>query len=224
MVSFSAFLVAACASQAKNIPTGIEALNVPSQTAPSPPLATYRIGPLDEIRVTVFREPELTTDAVVDIEGNVNLPLIGAVTALGQTTSSLAAEVQAKLNRRYLRDSNVTVAILKPNSYTFTIEGELKKPGTYSIPGQVTLLQAIAIAEGVTERARLSEVVVFRRVDGVQYAARFDLRQIRLALAEDPVLSAGDTVVVNYSAAQQIYKDILTVVPGLAGIFIALGQ
>lgn len=195
------------------------------QTVAMPLLKDYRIGMLDELRVTVFREPELSADnVVVDVAGRISLPLVGPLDAVGRTTDEIAADLRERLNERYLRDARVSVAVIKAASYVFTIEGEVRKPGTYTIPGRVTLLQSVAIGEGLTERARMSEVLVFRTVEGKRYAARFNLRDIRAGLAEDPELKVGDTVVVNYSPGQQIYKDVLQIVPGLAGVFVALGQ
>lgn len=214
-----------CASRLKNVPYGAASLPASDQGNKVPPVKGYKIGLLDEISVTVFREPDLSVEeTVVNISGKVSLPLLGEITAYGFTTEELASEIRTRLNSRFLRDAQVSVSVIDPKSYTFTVEGEVKKPGTYSIPGRVTLLQAVAIGEGVTDKAKLSEVVVFRTIDGQRYAARFDLREIRSARAEDPQLTAGDLVVVNYSAAVQIYRDILTALPGAAGLFLAIQQ
>lgn len=219
-------LLCGCDASNKTIPAGIEALpNVAPGTPVSAPVANYQIGALDELSVNVFREPDLSVETVVvDVAGKINLPLVGTVDAYGRTVEELSAEVAARLNARYLRNAEVAISVTKPTSYIFTIEGEVKKPGTYAIPGQVTLLQAVAIGEGLTDRARLSDIFVFRTVNGQRYAARFNLRDIRLARADDPQLRAGDVIVVGFSTSTQIYRDIIAALPGLATVFIAFNQ
>lgn len=173
----------------------------------------------------VFREPELSSEAtVVDPAGNIAVPLIGELNVFGMRPSEVAQIIQTNLNARYLRNADVSVSLVKSGGYTFTVEGEVKKPGTYDIPGKATLLQAVAIGQGVTERAKLTDVIVFRTVNGQRYAARFDLKEIRAARSPDPELQPGDTIVVGYSVAKQIYRDIITALPGVAGIFVALNQ
>lgn len=214
-----------CGSRLRDVPYGMGEMPANTQGQQTSPVSDYKIGLLDEINITVFREPDLSVEeTVVNISGKVSLPLLGEINAFGLTTEQLSDEIRTRLNARFLKDAQVSVSVIKPTSYTFTIEGEVKKPGTYSIPGQVSLLQAVAIGEGVTDKAKLSEVVVFRTVDGQRYAARFDLRDIRSARADNPQLAAGDLVVINYSAAIQIYRDILTALPGAAGLFLAIQQ
>lgn len=219
-------LLTGCDSTNKAIPEGIQALPEASFTqTDTPPQSDYRIGALDELSVNVFREPELSVDrVVVDVAGRVNLPVIGQVDAFGRTVDELGVEVSNRLNERYLRDAEVAISVTKATSYVFTVEGEVKKPGTYALPGRVSLLQAVAISEGLTEKARLSDVIVFRNYNGKRYAARFNIKDIRQARAEDPELQRGDTVAVGYSTAKQIYRDILTILPGVAGIFVAVSQ
>lgn len=215
-----------CSSRVADMPVGSAAIDAaPRDIVAAAPMENYRIGLLDELRVTVFREPDLSVEtAVVDVSGKIDLPLLGQVPVLGRTTNEVSADLSRALNARYLRDAQVSVAVTKPVSYSFTIEGEVKSPGTYQIPGEITLLRAVAIGQGVTERARLSEVVVFRNVAGHSYVARFDLQDVRAGRMPDPQLRAGDIVVVNYSAGQQLYRDFLQIIPGLAGIFVALAN
>lgn len=226
ILSILLFLLAGCDATNKAIPEGIQALpEITQGETLTPPLTDYRIGALDELSVNVFREPDLSVDrVVVDVAGKINLPVVGQINAFGRTVDDLSSEIAQRLNERYLRDAEVAISVTKATSYVFTIEGEVKKPGTYALPGRVSLLQAVAIGEGVTNKARLRDVIVFRNQNGQRYAARFNLKDIRLALADDPELRPGDTVVVGYSTAKQIYRDIITVLPGVAGVFVALGQ
>lgn len=216
-------LIVGCGSRPTGLPTGPAAYNVipgPTETAlPS----DYRIGPLDELTVTVLQEPELSlTEVPVDVTGQIAVPLIGAVQAQGRTAADLSREIAARLGERYLVDPRVTVNVTGFASQKITVEGEVARPGSFDIPGRSTLLQAVALAQGPTETARLNEIIVFRTENGQRYVAQFDLAAIRRGQSEDPVIKTGDIVVVGYSNARRIYRDVLTFLPSVAGVFIAL--
>ncbi len=192
-------------------------------TVPAIAPVAYRIGPLDELLVTVFREPDLSAkDLPVDLNGSIALPLLGQVQASGKTSAELAAVIAQGLNTRYLRDAQVAVSVTKPINFSVTVDGEVKKPGVYQIPGSLTLVQAIALGEGTTEFARQDEVIVFRTIAGQRYVARFDLREIRAARAPDPVIQQADVIVVGFSRGTRLLRDVIMAMPGLAGVFIAL--
>lgn len=224
-----ALCVAGCAGGiGKSVPTASFGLQPPAasviDSAPQPSLLpSYRLGPLDEIKVTVFKEEDLSIEETpVDVDGTVSIPLIGRVQAIGLTAAELGVVITDRLNARYLRNAQVTVSITKPVNFNVTVDGEVRKPGVFTIPGKLTLIQAIAMAEGTSEFARQDEVVVFRKIDGKRYVARFDLRDIRAAKAEDPAIQQSDIVVVGFSRAAKFQRDFLMSLPGLAGLFIAL--
>lgn len=194
-------------------------------TGATTPTEEYRIGPLDELSITVFQEEDLTLEEVpVDASGNILFPLIGLVEASGKTSREVSALITQKLASRYLVDPQVLVNVSKSASQVVTVEGQVTRPGRFDITGQMTLLTAIASAQGPTQTARLDEVIVFRNINGQRYAARFDLQAIRDGRADDPVMRGNDIVVVGVSSAKAIFRDVLTALPGLGTIFIALQQ
>ncbi|WP_171005187.1 polysaccharide biosynthesis/export family protein [Sphingopyxis sp. 2PD] len=183
----------------------------------------YRIGPLDELAITVFQEEDLSLEKVpVDASGNVLFPLIGLVEAAGKTSRELSLEIANKLAARYLVDPQVLVNVSKSASQIVTVEGQVTRPGRFEIQGQATLLTAIASAQGPTQTAKLDEVLIFRTINDQRYAARFDLQAIRQGWQPDPVIKGNDIVVVGVSNAKSVYRDILSALPGLGSIFIAL--
>ena len=219
---------AGCAGNS-NIPVGQTTLPtaVPGENHISPAaLQEYALGPLDVITVNVFREPDLTaTEVPISLGGKVTLPLLGEVPVVGQTTQQVADQIRTRLNARYLRDAKVSVSVVRTANYTITIDGEVNKPGVYQIPSaNLTLQRAIALGEGPAEFAKLDEVIVIREIDGRRYAARFDLRAIRSAEAPDPRLQQSDIVIVGYSRAASLFRTLIQVLPGAAGIFVALRQ
>lgn len=185
----------------------------------------YLIGPLDKLSIMVFNEPELSfKDIPVDPNGFVTLPLIGPIQASGRPVSEVSNEIQDKLNVRFIRDARVTAYVSDFANYSFTVDGEVEKPGVYEIPGALTLSQAIALGQGASEFAKLDEVIILRNIDGQTFAARFDLTDIYNGVAADPEIRRSDTIVVGFSAAKKRFKDILQIAPGVAGIFVALIQ
>ena len=185
----------------------------------------YLLGAQDKLTITVFNEPDLSfKDIPVDPNGFVTMPLIGQVRANGRSVSEVAEEIQSKLNARYIRDARVSAYVSDFANYSFTIDGEVEKPGVYEIPGTLTLSQAVALGEGASEFAKLDEVIILRNIEGQVFAARFDLADIYSGAAADPEIRRSDTVVVGFSAARKRFKDILQIAPGVAGIFVALIQ
>jgi polysaccharide export outer membrane protein len=96
-----------------------------------------------------------------------------------------------------------------------TVDGQVNKPGLYPVIGRMTLLRAVATAEGANEYAKLQDVVVFRTVDGQQMAARFDLKAIRTGQYEDPEVFANDVVLVGNNTARRLFRDALTIAPAV---------
>lgn len=215
--------LAACSST--SLPRGEEAYAAfPPPSADSQP-NEYKIGPLDVLKITVFQEPDLSLEEVpVDASGNVLLPLIGRVEAAGKTGTELSSDIAQRLGERYLIDPQVSIIVSESASQNITVEGAVNKPGIFEIQGQANLLQAMALAEGPTQTARLGEVIVFRRKEDGLYAAQFNLSDIRTGKAENPAILAGDIVVVGNSFAKALFRDFLQLSPLLATVFVRLDR
>lgn len=205
--------VSACASPRPALPAGPAAYVVipaPAATAP----VDDRIGALDELAITVFREPDLSRERLrVDAAGTLLFPLIGTVRASGKTAEQVAAEIAARLDARFVRNPQVTVAILSSQSQRVTVEGSVRAPGVYEVGSNATLLEALARAQSPTDTARLSEVIVFRTIEGQRMGAVFDLRRIRVGLDADPRIQGGDIVVVGFSQVKGAFRDFLSAAP-----------
>lgn len=211
-----ALAVSACSGSnvASNLPRGAMAYDVIPLASTSRAPEDYKIGPLDALDITVLQEPELSSKATtVDAFGNVNLPLIGDVKAGGKTASQLAKEVAALFGKRYLRNPQVSVVVAKPVAQKVVVQGEVTQPGIYQIDGPTTLLGAISLAKGETQLAKLTEVAVFRTVNGRRMGAMFDVNSIRAGQAEDPEIRSNDLVVVGYSGSKRMWRDVVNSLP-----------
>lgn len=180
-------------------------------------VADYRIGPLDELSVTVFQVEDLSFEKLtVGATGLIEMPLIGTVQAAGRTPNELAADLQTRLGENYLRNPRVTVTVTEAASQKVTIDGAVTEPGVFQMKGRTTLLQAVAMAKGASRVANLRSVAVFRQVDGQRMVAVFDLAAIRAGQAADPVLQGDDVVVVDTSRTSVAMREIIAALPGLA--------
>lgn len=172
-------------------------------TAVAPGGASYRIGPLDVVEVSVFKVPELSKVLQVSETGAINFPLIGDVSASGKTSRELELELARVLGEKYLQNPQIGVIVKEFNSQKITVEGEVKKPGVFPLPGNgVTLLQSIALAQGLSD-LNDGDVVVFRVENGKRAAARFSISELRGGSVSDPKLQPNDVVVVGTSAIKE---------------------
>ena len=123
-------------------------------------VAAYKLGAGDKIRVITFGEEALTGEFQVGGSGNVSLPLIGEVAAVGLTIPEFQKAVETALKQGYLRDPKVSVEVL--NYRPFYILGEVNKPGEYPYTNGLTVMNAVATAEGFTYRANTKRVFIKR--------------------------------------------------------------
>lgn len=223
-VCLLACLLAACASGggARDSAATVATLSAPDTTSASGAYegaSDYRIGAQDLLQISVFGVEELDKDVRVNSNGQISLPLIGSVMAGGRTIPELEAELAKKYADGYLQKPQVTVFVKEFTSQRITVEGAVNKPGIFPITGKTTLLQAIALAEGVDDKiADLQGIVVMRQVGGKRQAAVFDLRQVRRGNVEDPQLYGDDIVVVEQSGSKSAFRRFIESVPAI-GVF-----
>jgi polysaccharide export outer membrane protein len=185
----------------------------------------YLVGPFDKLTIDVFGMPELQQKEVqVDAGGRLSFPLAGVVDVLGKTPSDIEGLLRQRLMERYIRDPQVTVNLKEAVSQIVTIDGDVNKPGQYPVLGRMTLMRAVATAEGTTEFSNLGAIVVFRKVNGQDMAALYDLGAIRRGAYPDPDIYGNDVIVVGDSHAKRLFKDFLGVVPLLTTPLILLLQ
>lgn len=185
----------------------------------------YLIGPFDKLVIDVFGIEDLSKKEVqTDASGRISFPLIGVVEAAGKTPGELADAIEEALRGRFVRNPQVTVNLQETVSQVVTVEGQVRDPGLYPVFGKMTLMRAIATAKGLSEFAKLDDVVVFRTVNGQKMAALYNLKQIRRGAYDDPEVFANDVVIVGDSQARRIFKDILQASPLITTPIIALIQ
>jgi polysaccharide export outer membrane protein len=220
---FGTLALAGCASRESPIPLN----SYQTVTATEPVMSAtvpldYRINPLDQLRIDVFGEPNLSlTDLPVGPNGKIVLPMVGEIEAEGRTPTELSRDIAAALNR-YLRNPQVAVNVTQFTSQKVTVTGAVRTAGVFPSMSQMTLMDAVALGQGLSDYSKRGEILVFRRQGGRRYVARFDLNMIETGTAADPTILPGDVVVVGYSNSRRLFADSLAVLPAAVGIFIAL--
>lgn len=123
--------------------------------------AGYQVAAEDVLAITVFDEPELSVEeARIGTNGQVAMPLIGAVRVAGLTTEQIAKKIEQRLADGYLKKPRVSVAIFEYRQ--FYVHGAVEKPGGYSYQDGLTVQRAIVLAGGFTERASRSKITLAR--------------------------------------------------------------
>lgn len=212
-LTLSALAMSGCAGHSANpLPVGAAAYSTIEAKADAPGEDTIRAG--DHLAIRVLGEPELTSDAyVVDAKGKIQVPLAGEILVAGRNPGEVREELTRRLGGRYIRNPQVAVIVSERRRTTFAVEGDVREPGIFEAAPGTTLLSAVAQAKSTTDTAKLDEVMIFRMLDGQRIGARFNIGDIRGGRAADPVILAGDTVVVGRSGLKNGWKQFLQAVP-----------
>jgi len=124
-------------------------------------IASYKLGPGDALRVTVFRHEDLSGEFEIDGEGFFALPLVGEIMTAGLTARQLENEIEMRLQSGgYLVDPQVSIEVL--NYRPFYIIGEVTNPGSYQYVNGMTVINAIALAGGFSYRADQDDIMISR--------------------------------------------------------------
>ena len=121
----------------------------------------FQLGPDDVVEVSVYQEKELSAIVPVRPDGKISIPLIGEMPASGKTAKELQKEITSKY-AQFITEPAVTVVVKEVNSPKVSVLGEVKSPGVYKIKDRATVLDAIALAGGLTEYAKKDKITVIR--------------------------------------------------------------
>ena len=158
-----------------------------------------KLGPGDAVHVTVFQQPDLTTDARVSESGAIAMPLVGAVKIGGQTTSEAAHTItEALKSGQYLKSPQVAVALTTVRSRQVSMLGLIIRPGRYPLEEAHTSLPDLVAAAGGIAAGGDETVTIIR--DGKAQKVN--------SLAKDFELKGGDTVYVNAAPVFYIYGEV----------------
>jgi polysaccharide export outer membrane protein len=172
----------------------------PTPTTPVPtPLdlaSAYQIGPEDVLEISVWKNPELSRTVPVRPDGKVSLPLVNDIQASGLTPIDLRDQVTAKLSE-YMPAPEVSVIVREVHSRKVTVAGAVKLPGRYELKSTMTVLEVIALAQGLTDFASRDRIVILRQNGQKTERIPFNYRKISDSAQQDNFLvRPGDIVFV----------------------------
>jgi polysaccharide export outer membrane protein len=187
------FCLSGCATQAYSV---VDAQAAAAEVAP-PDQEKYLLGPEDVIEVSVWKEPDMTKQLVIQPDGKVYYPLVGEIRAAGKTVKQLQEEISKRLEK-FVTDAAVTVILLKTQNYKIFVTGRVNKPGEFLLGRPTTVLQAISMAGGLTPFASPRSIKVVRNVGGQDEVHLFDYKDVSKGhlLGQNIILQPGDVVVV----------------------------
>ena len=170
--------------------------------------AIPRISEGDLLQLEVFQAPEMSTKERVMASGEIFLPLIGAVKVAGLTQEEAEQLITRKLSENYLQNPQVNLFVEESASLKVTVVGDVGAPGVFPLKGQMTLMEAIALAKGVKGTAK-DEVVLFRKTGPTGIKAYIiDIGEIEEGSLGNPPLIGGDTVHVVQSGTMVFFDRI----------------
>jgi polysaccharide export outer membrane protein len=158
----------------------------------------YVIGAQDVLAINVWHEPEVSRSVPVRPDGKISLPLIGDISVSGLTPRLLQNRLTKEFDS-YIRKPQVTVIVQEVNSRKFYVIGQVEKPGTYPLATHVAILDALAMAGGFRDFAKVQQIYLLRLVpDGSRKRIFFDYKAAVNGkdTYRDIEIQTGDTLVV----------------------------
>jgi len=163
----------------------------------------YIIGPGDSMGIYVFRNPELSTGAVVRPDGRISLPLIPDIIASGKTPAELAKDLEGRL-KEYVKEPMVSVIVNSfngPASRQIRVIGEASDPISIPYRDQMTLLDVMIATRGITRYAAGNRAVIIRRYGGPRQTIRVRLSDLIKDgdIDQNVAMAPGDTLIIPQS-------------------------
>jgi polysaccharide export outer membrane protein len=160
--------------------------------------ADYRLAPGDKLRVEVYKDAQLSQSLQVRPDGKVTLPLVGDIVATDLTPIQLRDRIANSL-KEYVTNPVVTVIVVEASPVMVFVMGEVNQPGSIPMRGQMTVLQALAMAGGFREFANTKDIRILRRASTNSKTVetiRFNYNEAVKGSVAPLFLFPGDMVVV----------------------------
>ena len=156
----------------------------------------YVIGADDTLRISVWKEPDLSETLPVRPDGKISMPLLNDIPAAGLTPVQLKDSITEKL-KKFIADPRVTVVVTAMNSRRIFVTGEVVHSGPMPLLPHMTMLQALSQA-GFTQFANPKGIYLLRTENGKQEKLPFNYKDVIKGNhpEQNIVLKPGDTVVV----------------------------
>jgi len=160
-------------------------------------LDPYHVNPGDILSISVWREETLQSDVLVRPDGFISFPLAGDVEAAGNTVTEIQEQLTERL-AKFIPDVVVTVSTLQIGGNKIYVIGQVARPGEFLVNPRVDIMQALAMAGGLTPFADVNDITILRRRGHVRMAIPFNYKDLERGkkLDQNVILQPGDVVVV----------------------------
>lgn len=167
------------------------------------------LGAGDMLRITVYGNPDLTTETRVTATGTVSFPLVGEVRVEGFSVPEAERSIARLLeNGGFIKQPQVNIVILQFISQQVSILGEVLKPGRYPLDRPTTLTDLLAIAGGIAANGA-DQIAVITRKEGKSVRLEYDLREMLLKSSSPDVwVAPGDVIYVPRARVFYIYGEV----------------
>jgi polysaccharide biosynthesis/export protein len=166
-----------------------------AQQMPGP--SEYKIGAGDVLRILTWKEADFSGSFPVRFDGRITIPFVGDLPVAGRTPTELKGELEESIGR-LVDVARVSVAIEQPNSARFFVLGRVIQQGAFPYSGPIRVAQALALAGGFAEFAKLQQIFVIREsnTELIYFPFNYDDFVNRRQLSGNIILLPGDTIVV----------------------------
>ncbi|HID98414.1 MAG TPA: polysaccharide export protein [Thermodesulfobacteriaceae bacterium] len=159
---------------------------------------SFRLGPGDVLEISVWKDPDLTRQVIVQPDGYISFPLVGQIKAGGRTILEVHSDIVNGL-KEYIPSPTVSVLPVKIESYKIYVVGKVNKPGIFVLPNPVSVVQAISLAGGTNPFASEGNILILRQgPDGSSTAIEFDYDDVAEGkhMEQNIILKSGDVVII----------------------------
>ena len=183
----------------------------PAAPARSAALLEYRLGAGDVLRVLVYQNPDLSLETRITESGLVSYPLLGAIRLGGLTVTEAERAIADGLrNGNFVRQPQVTIALLQVRGHQASVLGYVNRPGRYPLESADTRLSELLAIAGGTSLNGADVVVLSGMREGKPYRVEIDVPALfaRGSRGDDPIVINGDTIWVERQPLVYIYGEV----------------
>lgn len=157
----------------------------------------YKIGSGDVLVISVWKNEDLTREAIVLPDGTISLPLIGKIDTADRTVDELSQELVEKL-KPFVNNPVIAVSVKAINSLNIYVIGRVNMPGRFALFSNVDVLQALSMAGGPNSYADKKNIRIFRKENGNTVSIKFNYKEVTegIHLEQNIMLKRGDVIVV----------------------------
>ncbi len=168
-------------------------------------LAQEALRPGDTVTISVWQDPKLDRKVVIGPDGYIGFPLVGQIRVGGLTPRAVEDLLKSHLQKNYTGQLDVSVALADVNKETedetkpkVYVTGEVLRPGPYFTKPQINVMQAIALAGGLSPFAASQRIQLHRKVNGVDSTFIFNYNAYAAGTdtADNIDLKSGDIIIV----------------------------